>query len=196
MPAKVTGDSSLIHDFTYLLFCSASSNMTGYSHSYHSVKLIHYSATQRDVLSDKMVFWVVTHSFHSTLCQSSLLSTVISFVYKDKSQWPIFFYFKLCQSSLYKLCMQRQIPRGCTWNDFYTSCLSPFSLRKGLNIRVNLGPRISKRGVFFFNFSDISDKKGSFFLNNNENNSSDDLYQHYHKKKHIVWLFAIDFSKI
>ena len=27
---------------------------------------------------------VVTHTFHSMLCQSSLLSTVISFVYKDK----------------------------------------------------------------------------------------------------------------
>ena len=44
---------------------------------------------------------------------------------------------------------------------FYTSCLSPFSLRKGLNIRVNLGPRISKK-FFFFNFSDILGKKDSF----------------------------------
>ena len=40
-------------------------------------------------------------------------------------------------------------PGGCTWNDFYTSCLSPFSLRKGSNITVNLGPRISKKGFFF-----------------------------------------------
>ena len=28
--------------------------MTGYSHSYHSMKLIHCSAPKRDVLSDKM----------------------------------------------------------------------------------------------------------------------------------------------
>ena len=45
-----------------------------------------------------------------------------------------------------------QIPGGCTWNDFYTSCLSPFSLRKGSNITVNLGPRISKKGCLFKNF--------------------------------------------
>ena len=31
-----------------------------------------------------MVFWVVTHSFNFMLCQSCLLSTVISFLYKDK----------------------------------------------------------------------------------------------------------------
>ena len=59
-------------------------NMTGCSHSYHSIKLVHCSAPQRDVLSDKMAFWVVTQSFYFMLCQSSLLSTVISFVYKDK----------------------------------------------------------------------------------------------------------------
>ena len=59
MLAKVTGDSLLIHEFTYSLFiglCSVTSNMTGYSHSYHSIKLIHYGEPQRDVLSDKMVF--------------------------------------------------------------------------------------------------------------------------------------------
>ena len=60
------------------------SNMTGYSHSDHSIKLIHYGVSQRDVLSDKMVYWVVIHSFYFMLCQPSLLSTVISFVYKDK----------------------------------------------------------------------------------------------------------------
>ena len=43
-------------------------------------------------------------------------------------------------------------PGGCTWNDFYTSCLSRFSLRKGSNITVNLGPRISKKGLFFKKF--------------------------------------------
>ena len=43
---------------------------------------------------------------------------------------------------------------------FYTSCLSPFSLRKGLNIRVNLGPRISKKGCFFFKFFRYFRKKG------------------------------------
>ena len=31
-------------------------NMTGYSHSYHSIKLIRCGAPQRDILSDKMVF--------------------------------------------------------------------------------------------------------------------------------------------
>ena len=53
------GDSLLFHEFTYSLFiglCSVTSNMTGYSHSYHSMKLIHCGAPQRDVLSDKMVF--------------------------------------------------------------------------------------------------------------------------------------------
>ena len=60
---KVTGDSLLIHEFAYSLFiglCSVTSDMTGCSHSYHSItfhsiKLIHCGAPQRDVLSDKMV---------------------------------------------------------------------------------------------------------------------------------------------
>ena len=84
---KITGDSLLIHESAYSLFiglCSVTSNMTSYFHSYHSIKLIHWGAPQRDVLSDKMVLWVVTHSFYFMFCQSSLLSTVISFVYKDK----------------------------------------------------------------------------------------------------------------
>ena len=58
--------------------------MTGYSHSYQLIKLIHCSALQRVVLSDKIMFGVVTHSFYFMLCQSYLLSAVISFVYKDK----------------------------------------------------------------------------------------------------------------
>ena len=55
---KVTGDSSLIHEFAYAIFiglCSVSSNITGYSHSYHSMKLIHCRAPQKNVMSDKMV---------------------------------------------------------------------------------------------------------------------------------------------
>ena len=55
---KVTGDSLLIHELAYSLFiglCSVTCNMTDYSHSYHSIKLIHCGALQRDVLSDKMV---------------------------------------------------------------------------------------------------------------------------------------------
>ena len=86
MPGKVTGDSLLIHELTYSSFiglCSVTSNMTGYSHSYHSINLIHCGAPQRDVLSGKMVFLVVTHIFYFMLCQSSLLSTVISCAYKD-----------------------------------------------------------------------------------------------------------------
>ena len=54
MPAKVTGDSLLIHKFTYSLFiglCSVTSDRL-----LHSIKLIHCGAPQRDVLSDKMVF--------------------------------------------------------------------------------------------------------------------------------------------
>ena len=54
MPAKVTGDSLLIHELAYSLFiglCSVTSNMTGYSHLYHLIKLIHYGAPQRDVLN-------------------------------------------------------------------------------------------------------------------------------------------------
>ena len=58
-PFKVKGDDSLlIHEFAYSLFislCSVTSNMTGYSHSYHLIELIHCGAPQRDVLSDKMV---------------------------------------------------------------------------------------------------------------------------------------------
>ena len=55
---KVTGGSLLIHAFAYSLFiglCLVTSNMTGYSHSYHSIKLIHCGAPQRDVLNDKVV---------------------------------------------------------------------------------------------------------------------------------------------
>ena len=55
---KVTGDSLLLHEFAYSLFiglCSVTSNMTGYSHSYDSIKLIHCGTPQRNVLSDKMV---------------------------------------------------------------------------------------------------------------------------------------------
>ena len=77
MPAKVTGDSSPIHEFTCSLFigiCLVTSNMTDYSHLYHSIKTIHCGAPQRDVLSDKMVFWEVAHIFYFMLCQSSLLS--------------------------------------------------------------------------------------------------------------------------
>ena len=48
------------------------------------IKLIHCGAPQRDVMSDKMVFCVVTNSFYFMLCQSYLLSKVIRFVYKDK----------------------------------------------------------------------------------------------------------------
>ena len=80
---KVTGDSLLIHEFAYSLYiglCSVTSNMTGYSRSYHSIKAIYCGAPQRDVMSDKMV----THSVYFMLCQSSLSSTVITFVYKDK----------------------------------------------------------------------------------------------------------------
>ena len=40
---KVTGDNLLIYEFAYSLFiglCSVTSNMTDYSHLYHSIKLI------------------------------------------------------------------------------------------------------------------------------------------------------------
>ena len=59
IPVKVMGGSLLIHEFTYSLFiglCSVKTNMTNFSYSYHSIKLIHCGAPQRDVLSDKMVF--------------------------------------------------------------------------------------------------------------------------------------------
>ena len=55
---KVTGDSLLIHSFAYSLFigpCSVIFNITRYSHSYHSIKVIHCGTPQRDVLGDKMV---------------------------------------------------------------------------------------------------------------------------------------------
>ena len=48
---RVTGDSLLINEFAYSLFislCSITSDMTGYSHSYHSIKLIHCGAPERD----------------------------------------------------------------------------------------------------------------------------------------------------
>ena len=82
------GGSLLIHEFAYSIFiglCSVAPDMTGYSHSYNSIKLVHFGAPQRGVLSDKIVLRVVTHSFYLMLGQSSLLSTVISFVYQDKS---------------------------------------------------------------------------------------------------------------
>ena len=107
---QVTGDSLLIHEFAYSLFiglCSVTTNMTGYSHSYHWIKLIYCGASQRDVLSDKMVLWVVTHIFHFVLCQSSLLSTVINFVYKDK--WL----FDESMSVIF--CMEN------TWKEFFYS---------------------------------------------------------------------------
>ena len=44
-----------------------------------------------------MVFWVVTNSFHFMLCQSSLLSTVVSFLYKEKWWWLIFLFHALQQ---------------------------------------------------------------------------------------------------
>ena len=58
--------------------------MTGYSHVCHLIKLIHWGALERDVWSDKMVLRVMTHTFYFMLRLSSLLSTVVSFVYKAK----------------------------------------------------------------------------------------------------------------
>ena len=55
---KVAGDSMLIYAFAYSLFVGVYlviSNMTGYSHSCHWIKLTHCGAPQRDVLSDRMV---------------------------------------------------------------------------------------------------------------------------------------------
>ena len=95
MPAKVTGDSLVIHEFTYSLFiglCSVTSNMTGYSHSYHSIKLmiIHCGAPQRDVLSDVLIE-----------CIDGILSGDSYFLFHAL---PVFF-IKYC----HKLCIQRQI---------------------------------------------------------------------------------------
>ena len=67
---KVMSESLLIHAFAYSLFIglgSVTSNMTGYSHSYHLIRLIHCGAPQRDVLSDNMVLWVVTTIFYFML---------------------------------------------------------------------------------------------------------------------------------
>ena len=85
---KVTGGNLLIHAFVYSLFiglCSVTFNMTGHSHSYHSIKLVRCGAPQRDVLSDKMVLWAATHSFYFHAL-------------------PVFF-IKYC----HKLCFQRQM---------------------------------------------------------------------------------------
>ena len=86
MPAKVMGDSLLIHFFILIIYWSL------FVYLWHD-RLLPFESfdkthslqcPQRDVLSNKMKFWVVNHSFCFMLCQSSLLSTVISFVYKDK----------------------------------------------------------------------------------------------------------------
>ena len=72
MPAKVTGDSLLIHEFTRSLFiglCSVTSNITDYSHSYHSMKLIHCGALKETYWVIKW-YWVVTHIFYFMLSQS------------------------------------------------------------------------------------------------------------------------------
>ena len=48
----------MIRELTCSLFIglySVASNMTGYSHSCHSIKVIHYDAPQRDVLNIKEV---------------------------------------------------------------------------------------------------------------------------------------------
>ena len=74
MPVKVIGDSLLIHEFTYSLFialCSVTSDMTSYSHSYHSIKLIHCGAPQRDALSDNGV--LSGDSYFFILCFASRL---------------------------------------------------------------------------------------------------------------------------
>ena len=133
---KVTGDSLLIHEVACSLFISLCSNMTGYSHSYHSVKLIHCGAPQRDVLSDKMVFWMVTRVFYFMLCQSSLLSTVISFVYKDK--W----WFDESMSSIF--CIENTSKRI-----YLTKCFSPdFTWSTDLKIsRLGIGLSLV---IFFF----------------------------------------------
>ena len=55
---KVTGDNLLIYVSAYSLFiglCSVTSDMIGCSHSYHSIKLPHCGAPQRDVFSYKMM---------------------------------------------------------------------------------------------------------------------------------------------
>ena len=104
----------------FICLCSFTSNMTGYSHSYHLIKLIHCSAPQRDILRDRMVFWVVTHSLYfianfelnkAILWEGWLLKHIItlfflcrghgvcgkwkpdfvSFLYKDKWWWLILF---------------------------------------------------------------------------------------------------------
>ena len=45
---------------------------------------------------------------------------------------------------------------------FYPLCLSAFSLRKSLNVRVILGPRISKKGCFLI-FLEIFEKRDGLF---------------------------------
>ena len=58
MILKVTDDGLLTDAFACSLFiglCPVTSNMTGYSHLHHSIKLIHCGVPQRDVLSDKIV---------------------------------------------------------------------------------------------------------------------------------------------
>ena len=58
MPLRSRVTVWLFHEFAYLLLtglCSVTSDMTDYSHSYQSIKLVHCGVLQRDVLSDKMV---------------------------------------------------------------------------------------------------------------------------------------------
>ena len=55
---KVAESSLLIHAFAYSLFVdvySVISDMTGYSHSCHSIKFVHCGVPERDVLSNKIV---------------------------------------------------------------------------------------------------------------------------------------------
>ena len=64
--------------------------MTGQSHWFHAIKLIHCGAPQRDVLSDNMVLRVAIHSFYYILCQSSLLSMLLA-LYTKKVSGDSFF---------------------------------------------------------------------------------------------------------
>ena len=87
---KTAGDSLLIHASAYPLFVgvySVRSDMTGYSHSCHWIKLIYCGCTSKRCIEycHKLCLqrqMVTTHIFYFMLCQSSLLNTVISFVCK------------------------------------------------------------------------------------------------------------------
>ena len=139
--------------FTYSLFiglCSVISNMTGYPHSYHLTERIHCSVPQRDVLSDKMVLWVVTHSFYFMLCQSYLLSTVISLLFIQRQMVVTHIFIMLSQSSLLSIVISFIYKDKLWFNESMSIILYMENIRKELFYSLSTLNKSANEMFFFY----------------------------------------------